>query len=167
MPPRILIVEDDPECRASLLLHLDGIDADEAGNWSQAIELLRANDYDVALWDLGLPDRVADPVGAFAYAREFAPRPVYVVVTGMDRRLGYREQCIEAGADYYLDKPADRDHLRATVAAALRLQRQRADARRARTGVLAGVHRVIAEAQRQIEASTARPGVSGHVATLQ
>jgi two-component system cell cycle response regulator CpdR len=51
-------VDDDAIVRdaVAMMLRVDGHQVDSAGDWAEAIALLRGATYDVLLWDLGVSD---------------------------------------------------------------------------------------------------------------
>jgi CheY-like chemotaxis protein len=84
---RILIVDDEPPVRRMLVAALreKALHIDVAGDGSEAIELLRENQYAVVLLDLMMPGvdgfTVLDAIG------EAASLPVVLVVSGADRSV--------------------------------------------------------------------------------
>jgi len=120
---RLLLVEDVVEERRLARLHLGDLadDVIEAASLRGAVAALAGGDCDVILLDLGLPD-VDDLLDGLHVLSELAPDSVVLVLTGHDRP-GLREECVRLGAGGYLDKPASRDHLRASVLSALRQRR--------------------------------------------
>ncbi|HEX3088329.1 MAG TPA: response regulator transcription factor [Ilumatobacteraceae bacterium] len=99
--PRVLIVEDDSGVRRALERGLarGGFDTIGAANAGDALE---ADDFDVALVDLGLPDR--DGVELCRELRTRFPERPIIVVTGRDAELDVVD-ALDAGADDYVTKP--------------------------------------------------------------
>ena len=101
---RILLVEDSEDTREafSRLLELEGATVVNAATAREAAELAMANDFDVLLTDLGLPDISGDALitTVLATARR---RPKVVVVTGYGEP--YVSRARAAGADVVLVKP--------------------------------------------------------------
>ncbi len=99
--PRVLIVEDDSGVRQALERGLarGGFDTIGAANAADALE---ADDFDVALVDLGLPDR--DGVELCRELRTRFPERPIIVVTGRDDELDVVD-ALDAGADDYVTKP--------------------------------------------------------------
>ena len=98
--PRVLIVEDDAGVRRALergLARVFEITAVASGD-----EALRVEDHDIALIDLGLPDR--DGVELCRELRARHPDRPIVVVTGRCDELDVVD-ALEAGADDYVTKP--------------------------------------------------------------
>ena len=103
---RVVIVDDTPRVRERLkaLLHADAPYAEvvgEAGEAQAAIRLIRDRRPDVVILDLQL-------AGASGYevlrAVKLAPHaPVVIVLTNL-ASLEYQSTCLEAGAEFFLDK---------------------------------------------------------------
>ena len=57
-PARVLIVEDEPDLREAIVayLSLDAVAISGVGSLAQAQSWCEANDFDVLILDLGLPD---------------------------------------------------------------------------------------------------------------
>ena len=118
----ILIVEDNEDARDALrmLLELDGHVVEAAAEGTQALELARAKDPDVALVDIGLPG-----IDGYEVARriraERGHEPILVAITGYGR-ADDRRRALEAGFDAHLTKPVSPEHL-ADVLATLARER--------------------------------------------
>ncbi|MEM9462581.1 MAG: diguanylate cyclase [Myxococcota bacterium] len=118
----ILVVDDEPVVAArtaSILVEL-GHTVTVAHNWTDA---LRA--FDPAQTDLVLMDAVMPNVDGLKLTRllrdqseSYVPT---VFLTGI-RSMELREQCIDAGADDFLNKPVDRLELRVRLKAMLRIR---------------------------------------------
>ena len=98
--PRVLIVEDDAGVRQALERGLTR--GFETTAVASAAEALRVDDHDIALIDLGLPDR--DGVELCRELRARHPERPIVVVTGRCDELDVVD-ALEAGADDYVTKP--------------------------------------------------------------
>lgn len=116
---RLLIVEDDVALRTSLAASLRdaGYTLDEAGNAAEADHYADQYAVQLAIVDLGLPDRSGiDLVRRWRDAdRRF---PVLVLTARghwQDKVAG-----LNAGADDYVVKPCQIDELKARIAALLR-----------------------------------------------
>jgi len=103
----ILIVEDNADARdaLSVLLELEGHVVAAAGEGHQALELVRAQDPDIALVDIGLPG-----IDGYEVARRVRAldgrRPVLIALTGYGQPED-RRRASEAGFDGLLVKPVD------------------------------------------------------------
>jgi len=118
MRGRILIVEDEPYVRDSLadLLRARGYEVDLAAGPGDALEALRRRPVDAVLTDLRLG--AASGLDLIRGMRgEGSPIPV-VVLTGHGT-VASAVECIKAGADNYLLKPADPDAVEVAIDRAL------------------------------------------------
>lgn len=131
-PARILVV-DDVEANRDLLarrLQRQGHFVAMAENGQQAVDMVRAESWDLVLLDVMMP--VLDGVGALtAIKGDEATRDVPVIMISANTELATVVKCIELGADDYLPKPFDPVLLRARVGASLEKKRLR-DRERAR-----------------------------------
>ncbi len=140
--PRILVVEDDDATRIFLADNLtaDGFELLEADSAAQAERLIETNSPDLAILDLGLPDR--DGLELLSRLRDSEPvagrvdpnLPV-LVLSGrageLDRLRGFTRGC-----DEYVTKPFSYQELLARVRALLRRTGHRTRAGRLRVGRL-------------------------------
>lgn len=106
---RVLIVDDEPLIRfglRSIVSNLPGIEiAGECGNATEAIAHLRANDTDLVLLDIRLPDSTGlDVVEQVGPAR----MPAVVFITAYDE---YAVRAFELNAVDYLLKPFDEERV--------------------------------------------------------
>lgn len=140
--PTILVVEDHPATRAFLVENLvaDGYDLLEAESSAHAERLIESSCPDLALIDLGLPDRDGlELVGLIrdseAVAGRIDPDLPILVLTGrageLDRLRGF-----DRGCDDYVAKPFSYQELRARIRALLRRAGPRARLGRLRVGRL-------------------------------
>ena len=115
---RILVVEDELGIAEAVLyaLRADGMQAEHCLLGGEALARLRAEAFDVAILDVGLPD-----IDGFALCRQlraFSDMPVIFLTARdgeIDRVLG-----LELGADDYVTKPFSPRELVARVRARLR-----------------------------------------------
>src|SRR5699024_5240807 len=110
MTARILVVEDEKIMRITVLDHLrsQGWLADEAGTGSQALELVRANRYDLILSDIRMPGMDGETL--LTAVKKLSPRTEVVMMTAhgsSDNAV----TCLKKGAADYLLKPFDLDDL--------------------------------------------------------
>lgn len=115
---RILIAEDEEITRENLthVLSRDGYTVDAAPDGESAVELLRANQYDVVLTDLRM--KQVDGMGVLAAAKGLQPETEVIMLTGF-ATVETAVQAMEQGAYHYLAKPYKLDELRAIVRKAL------------------------------------------------
>lgn len=108
----IALVEDNPDARETLrtLLELDGHVVVTACDGVEGLELIRNRRPDLALIDIGLPEK-----NGYELARDLRRALgrdgiVLVALTGYGRDVD-REAALESGFDAHLVKPVDRDAL--------------------------------------------------------
>jgi two-component system, sensor histidine kinase len=112
----ILIVEDNADAREAMrmLLELDGHVVMAAAEGSEALELARTKDPDVALVDIGLPG-----IDGYEVARRLRVggerRPLLIALTGYGQPED-RRRAAEAGFDSLLVKPVDPSALSSLLA---------------------------------------------------
>jgi len=153
-----LLVADDNKVNRLLLarnLELQGHRVALADNGRRALEMLRAEPFDLLLLDIEMPE--LDGFGVLALlAAEPALRDVPVVVTSSLEGMAHVVRCIELGADDYLHKPVNPVLLKARVNASLekkRLRDQAEAAARARGASAVAVEDLEGRA-RQLAAAT-------------
>ena len=119
-PHAIVLIEDDPNVRRMLTLHLEraGCSLQTAGSLQEARQILRNGTWDLVLLDRGLPD--GDGLELCAEIRQARPDGYIMILTGSagdpDKIRGF-----EAGADDYVTKPFNVEELMARVRAGLRI----------------------------------------------
>ena len=117
----ILLVEDDPETRSQVahLLREHGHVVTEAADAESAIARFDAEEPDLILLDLGLPDR--DGLDVVEHVRLVRATPI-LVLSARDREAD-KVLALEAGADDYLAKPFGMAELQARINAVFRRTR--------------------------------------------
>lgn len=118
--PLILVVEDEPQIRRFVRAALeDEGRVLEAGSATDALEAFATAAPDLAIIDLGLPDR--DGVDLIRELRTWTLLPLLV----LSARSAEAEKvaALDAGADDYLSKPFGVHEMRARVRALLRRQK--------------------------------------------
>lgn len=141
-PATVLLVEDDRPTRIFLAdnFSADGYEVLEAECAAEAERMMASELPDVAILDLGLPDRdglelLREVRSADRIAGRFDPELPIVVLTGraaeLDRLRGF-----DRGADDYVVKPFSYSELLARVVALLRRGRRRQGPGRVRIGTL-------------------------------
>ncbi|HET6366189.1 MAG TPA: sigma-54 dependent transcriptional regulator [Pseudomonadales bacterium] len=147
-PPRVLVVDNDPEMLTMLRRHLEGEGLAVAGaaGGREALAVIDRADYDVILTDLIMDDLGGLEVLAAAQARTPAPRVLLMTA------FGSLETAIEAmrqGAYDYLTKPFKLAEVTLAIRRALDDQRLRAENARLRAEVerQLGLERVVGQSR--------------------
>ena len=117
-PPRVLVVDDEPQIVRALkvVLREAGFEAVPAETAAEALDLAAVRPPDAAIVDLVLPD--LDGIAVTRTLREWSDMPILVLSA-----VGEEEQkvrALEAGADDYITKPFGARELVARLQAALR-----------------------------------------------
>jgi two-component system KDP operon response regulator KdpE len=114
----VLVVEDEPQIRALLRTTLEASDyrVVEAENAVRADVEARTHKPDVALIDLGLPDR--DGLTVIRGIRAYSAMPILVLSARTQERE--KVDALDAGADDYITKPFGVSELLARIRVALR-----------------------------------------------
>lgn len=122
MPPRILVVDDEPNILSTLapLLRARGYEVFTAMSGRAAVETAEREKPDLVVLDLGLPD--IDGVEVCRTIRDNANVPI--VILSARGAEGDKVRALDIGADDYVTKPFGAEELLARIRAALR----RADA---------------------------------------
>lgn len=109
----ILFADDSATVRYLVREYLgdDGYDLLEAPNGKRALELIRERRPDLALLDLQMPE--IDGFAVCEAIKQDLDIPV-IILTSMDNEAD-RDWAMDSGADEYLTKPVEREHLLATV----------------------------------------------------
>ena len=115
---RILVVDDEKVMVKGIRFNLEneGYTVDVGYNGRQAVDLARANDYDLIILDLMMPE--LDGLEACMEIRAFSSVPIIMLTArgeDTDKLLGF-----EYGADDYITKPFNILELKARIRALLR-----------------------------------------------
>ena len=115
---RILVVDDEPQIRRFLRVGLEGhgYSVLEATTAAAALRVAVAEQPDLVVLDLGLPDREGFDV--LSALREWSQVPVFVL--SVRSREGEKVRAFDLGADDYVVKPFGMAELLARIKAALR-----------------------------------------------
>jgi len=118
MPPRILVVDDEPNILSTLapLLRSRGYEVFTAMSGRAAVEAAERDKPDLMVLDLGLPDM--DGVDVCRIVRESANVPI--VVLSARGAEGDKVRALDLGADDDVTKPFGAEELLARIRAALR-----------------------------------------------
>jgi two-component system, sensor histidine kinase len=115
---RVLVVDDDHINRTMAVAMLDklGIRGDLAKDGVDAVEKVAAQDYDIVLMDMQMPDM--DGVEATQAIRSLPlPHQPHIIALTANAFASDRERCLQAGMNDFLAKPFRMDALRALLAA--------------------------------------------------
>ena len=118
MPPKILVVDDEPNILSTLgaLLRARGYDVLTAMSGRAAVQAVERDTPDLIVLDLGLPD--LDGVEVCRIVRETHNVPI--VVLSARGTEGDKVRALDLGADDYVTKPFGAEELLARIRAALR-----------------------------------------------
>ncbi|NDP49148.1 MAG: response regulator [Sulfuriferula multivorans] len=115
---RILVVEDHPVNQKVLAHQLRemGLQHAIATSGSQALEMLETETFDLVLMDWQMPEM--DGLEATRRIRQLPTdtRQIPIIALTANANAGFREACIEAGANDYLSKPYSESALAALLA---------------------------------------------------
>lgn len=120
VPGKVLIVDDNEDNRIVLARRLErqGHQVAAAENGLEALEMVRADDFDLMLLDIMMPEMNGYQVlEKLKNDPELRSLPV-IVISAVDE-LDSVVRCIELGAEDYLTKPFNRVMLRARIGATL------------------------------------------------
>ncbi|NBC50125.1 MAG: response regulator, partial [Gammaproteobacteria bacterium] len=136
-PPRILVVEDDSGYRQLLSEELEEagyllVDADDAAG---ARQILATQSIALVLSDLRLPGE--DGHAVLQATRTVTPMPGFIMLTGFGT-ISEAVAALKAGADDFLTKPIDLEHLRLAVARVLENRQLQAEVAQYRQVLTAG-----------------------------
>jgi two-component system, NtrC family, response regulator len=122
--PKLLIIEDDEGLQRQLRWAYDDYDVIAASDRSQAIELLRLHEPDVATLDLGLPpdpDGVTEGFATLEALLSLKPDMKVIVASGHGARESAMRAIASGAYDFY-QKPVDIDELGMIVRRAFHVQ---------------------------------------------
>lgn len=158
MPHRALVIDDDKLALDLLTFHLTSDDfiVDTAENGSKGLGLAKANEYDVILTDLNLPD--FNGIEMVRRSKEISPTTEIIVVTGEDSA----ERAIEAtrvGAFGYIVKDGNYQGLMVDVRNAVERKKQ--------TLINSQQAREIEELRGRLTSRTSYEGVIGGARSMQ
>jgi len=118
---RILIVDDDENIRKTMkvILEDEGYQVDVAANGKEAIAKTNEVQYNLAVFDIRLPDM--EGVELLKLVKETVPRTRKIMVTGYPS-MQNAISSVNKKADAYLIKPVDIEKLLETIKEQLKLQ---------------------------------------------
>ncbi len=118
--PKILVIEDEAAIRRVLVKILseenDTYAVEEAEDGHKGLELIKKNDYDLALCDIKMPKM--DGVEVLVAARTIKPEIPFIMISGHGD-LDTAVNTMRLGAFDYISKPPDLNRLLTTVRNAL------------------------------------------------
>ena len=116
--PHILVVDDEPQIQRAIrtILTEKGFKVSTASHGEEALTLAAANEPDIVILDLGLPDM--DGVDVCMRLREWTQVPIIILSVRDSERD--KVAALDKGADDYLTKPFGIEELLARVRVALR-----------------------------------------------
>lgn len=131
---RVLVVEDDADLRSLLVTEIGDADyvVRHASSAEEARGILSQWRADLIVSDLRLPG--ADGQELLRHTRSLDPAPAFVVVTAFGT-IEKAVACVKEGADDFLAKPLDLDHLMLVVERTLRTARLEREVHRLREQV--------------------------------
>lgn len=111
---RVLLVDDEARYLEVLKKRLSkrGVSVTTAGSGSEAIRILRRNEFDVAVVDLKMDDM--DGIEVLKVFKKMDPEMSVIILTGHGSEQAAREG-VAAGAYDYLTKPCELDELLAKI----------------------------------------------------
>jgi len=117
-PPRILVVDDEPDLRTlyELTLLREGYRVDAAATLAEAGELLAAGRFDSVITDMRLPDGLGLELLRSLQTQQRPERCIVMTAYGSAENA---VDALKAGAFDYLTKPVDLKQFRAVVASAV------------------------------------------------
>jgi two-component system KDP operon response regulator KdpE len=115
---RVLVVDDEAQIVRALRTSLEarGYDVLSAGRGDQAITLITADEIDIVILDLGLPD--IDGLDVLKRIRAFSEVPVIILT--VREAQAEKVAALDAGADDFVTKPFGMEEVMARMRAALR-----------------------------------------------
>ena len=117
---KILVIEDEAAIRRVLVKILteenDHYDVEEAEDGSKGLDMIKKNDYDLALCDIKMPKM--DGVEVLEAARKIKPETPFIMISGHGD-LDTAVNTMRLGAFDYISKPPDLNRLLTTVRNAL------------------------------------------------
>jgi two-component system, sensor histidine kinase len=117
-----ILVADDNHVNQVVMKHVLGLlggTAEYVSDGSQAVELLSKQSFDIVLMDIQMP--VMDGLEATKYIRNQLQKDVPIIATTAFSFDSEKEDCMEAGMNYYLSKPFTVQQLETELAMALSL----------------------------------------------
>ena len=109
---KVFIADDSLIVREHLVTMLDelaGIEiVGQAENVAEAISGIRIHQPDVVILDIRMPD--GNGIDVLQTIKQDEMAPMVIILTNYPYP-GYRQKCMQAGADFFLDKSAEFDQI--------------------------------------------------------
>jgi len=120
MKPRVLIVDDERNIRATLtmILRAEGCDTREAGSGEEALALLEESPSELVLLDIGLPGQ--DGLETLKAMKAAASSPAVIMISGQ-ASIANAVEATRRGAFDFLEKPLSKDRVLLAVRNALEI----------------------------------------------
>ncbi len=118
IPARILLAEDNPvnQTLAVRLLQKRGYEVIVAANGKQVLALLGAQEFDLILMDVQMPEMDGLETTAHIRAAErLSAKHIPIIAMTAHAMKGDQERCLAAGMDGYLTKPIVRQEMYSTI----------------------------------------------------
>ena len=123
---KILVVDDDPITvkTLSLTLNAKGYEVLSAKDGSEAISVIREQNPDMMLVDVGLPPdlggaRLCDGFQVAWWLQRANPRKIPTIIISGSDKPAYRSQAAAVGADGFMAKPLNKELLLDSIESAL------------------------------------------------
>lgn len=107
---RMLCVDDNEQLRENLKQQFvaEDFDVETAENGEKALEMIRANHYDIVLLDLKMPKM--DGKAVLQEMKNMTRNPHVIMLTAVDE-VATAIECVKLGAKDYISKPYDPEEL--------------------------------------------------------
>ncbi|QZE14688.1 sigma-54 dependent transcriptional regulator [Halosquirtibacter laminarini] len=111
---KILVIDDERSIRNSLkdILSFEDFDVDTAEDGIKAIEMIKKNNYRIALCDIKMPNM--DGIEVLEKCIPIAPETSFVMISGHGN-IDTAVECIKKGAFDFIEKPIDLNRLLITI----------------------------------------------------
>jgi len=123
---KILVVDDDPITvkTLSLTLNAKGYEVLSATDGSEAISIIREQNPDMMLVDVGLPPdlggaRLSDGFQVTWWLQRANPRKIPAIIISGSDKPAYKQQAAAIGADGFMSKPLNKELLLNAIESAL------------------------------------------------
>ena len=109
----VLVAEDDPVTRRLLEASLTNWNYEvlSTGDGEEAQKMLHSAKFDVCIFDWEMPNVSGIDLCKWVGSAQLVPKP-YVILLTSHSEIGAVSEIYKAGADDYVGKPFDREHLR-------------------------------------------------------